>query len=254
MSVRWIIFALGWGLSLFTWACNTGVAPRAPLTEQQTQNKLAAKKLTEEAYDLKLSGHNGRALTLFVKAHRLYAETLGESSFEVASNLDDQATVHFRIGDPVRAKNLYGKANRILSGSGPDGDRLKAGIERRLQTAAAFEKRGITCAEPLEPSGLPDGGLRPYFPNPGEVHPIFDRIGQALTGCIDGPPRQVSIRLVLTGDGQIVAARAKKPLGDSKQGRCLAEKLLEIGPKFTADLPRFRACFRNFTYPFIVRP
>jgi hypothetical protein len=58
--------------------------------------------------------------------------------------------------------------------------------------------------------------------------------------------------MVITGQGQIVLAEARGPYYGSEQGKCLADKLLAAAPEFSSDFPRFGACFRNFTYPFVV--
>jgi hypothetical protein len=60
--------------------------------------------------------------------------------------------------------------------------------------------------------------------------------------------------MVITGGGDVVLAEARGPFYGSKEGKCLADKFLAAAPEFKSSFPPFKACFRNFTFPFVVGP
>ncbi len=220
-----------------------------------------ARKLTDTAYELKLTGHNGRAMRVFDKVHALLVEATGPRSKQVASNMDDRATIHMRTGNYNGAKRLYRDALAILEMTSPKDERLIAGIKSRLLTLSELERRNIVCSEPLEPPTTDrakdagaDGGTvtPPYFPVVKEMHRGFGKLNARLKGCVKGASAPATMHLVVTGQGQIVEARARGPFAETETGTCLEKKIISIAPEFTDQLPRFSACFRNFTYPFVV--
>jgi hypothetical protein len=58
------------------------------------------------------------------------------------------------------------------------------------------------------------------------------------------------MRITITGDGRPLVVETHGRDAGTPVGRCLEEKLLRLVE--TIELPRFRACFRPFTYPFTV--
>ncbi|MCP4599602.1 MAG: tetratricopeptide repeat protein [Proteobacteria bacterium] len=215
-----------------------------------------ADKITDQAYDLKLTGENGAALALFKRVGDMLVKTEGKDSQPVASNLDDQATIYLRTGNYARAGQLYREARKILDKTKPKDKRLAEGIGRRLAILDELGQRNIICAEPLEPKrpkdAGADAGTASYFPPIENAQKVFGRMCKRLNGCLKGPPRPVTIRLVITGKGQIIKAQTRGPMGSTKAAACLEKKILEVAPEFKESLPKFKACFRNFTYPFIV--
>ncbi len=240
---------------LLTVACSTEQTSnktKINLTQKQTSALSDGKRLTEKAYDLKLIGQNSKALALFVKSHNILAKSMGKMSLPVASNLDDQAMIYLRTGNYARARKLFKNAQQILKTQASLDSRLAKGIERRLNTLKALEKHGVTCSEPLAPPPPVDAGVSPYFPVLEDVHKVFGLINSQLQGCVKGTPGPIAVRLVVTGNGLILEAQTRSPLKGTPSAKCIEKRILNAAPEFTRQLPRFRACFRNFTYPFIV--
>lgn len=216
-----------------------------------------ADELTEQSYDLKLSGENGKALELLQKASDLLLGEVGGKSALMASNLDDRASIYMRTGDFKKARRLFEEARAMAEELGEKENlRLLAGIDRRLETMEAMEKQGVTCSEPMKPAPPGDAGAgaaaEPYFPDVEQVQTVFAKMNERLNGCLKNPRRPVTLRMVITGRGKVVLAEARGPYYGSEQGKCLADKLMAAAPEFADDFPRFKACFRNFTYPFVV--
>jgi tetratricopeptide (TPR) repeat protein len=217
-----------------------------------TASLAKAKALTELAYDHKLLGQNGKALSLLEKAGNILSATHGEVGYEGASNLDDQATVHLRTGDFTTARKLYLKAKTVLQKIGQDNSRLAKAVDRRLHTLATFEKSHIICSEPLEPKGNTETGSLPYFPNAEEMEAVLNLLAKELGVCAANQKRPVPVRLVITGRGNIVEAHVKGLFDHTEIGRCIEKQILARAPKFASALPHFSACYKNITYPFVI--
>ena len=228
---------------------------KTSLTPEQKQAIARADELIERGYTLKKTGHNRAALNLFEQAGTILSQSAGKKSEQYASVLDDQATVLLRTGDYQKSRAFYNKAATILAEGGQSKGRLAEGIERRLKILDTLEKLGILCNEhlaPPEPGDAGDAGISPpYFPNLEEVHGVFAKINQHLGGCADRPIGSTPIRVVLTGDGRLIIAQARGNLGLTPQGECLEEKILTAAKQYVDAFPRFKACFRNFTFPFV---
>lgn len=225
----------------------------APLTQAQQESLKQADALTERGYDEKLKGENRGALELFEKAHTLIAGISPKQPEVLASNLDDRATIHLRTGNYSEARKLYSEAEAILESARIEDTKLYRGIKRRLDLLDAFESQGITCTEPLQPQTSSDAGpTEPYFPDLDQMHSVFELLKNDLVGCVARPQGSVTIGLVITGDGRIVTAETRGPLAGSPEGACLEKKLLELSARYRSKFPHFRACFRNFSYPFAI--
>lgn len=226
-----------------------------PHTKEQKQALEKANNLIEQGYDLKKTGHNRAALNAFEHAEAILSRSIGKESQEVASILDDEATVYLRTGDYEKARTLYAKASDIVAELGLKESRLADGIARRILTLEALKQHGILCNEPLAPLKTADGGIdaksTPYFPKLEDVHAVFSKINQHLGKCANTPIGSVAIRVVLTGDGRIIAAKTGGNLRDTPPGQCLEDKIMGAAPKYVDSFPKFQACFRNFTFPFV---
>jgi hypothetical protein len=217
-----------------------------------TASLAKAKELTEKAYDHKLLGQNGQALSLLKKAENILSAMHREASYEGASNLDDQATVLLRTGNFTTARKLYLKAQIVLKKIGQDNSRLAKAVDRRLHTLSTFEKNHITCSEPMEPKGNVETEGLPYFPKSEEMEPVLNLLAKELGDCAAKQKRPVPVRLVITGRGNIVEAHVKGLFDHTEIGLCIEKQILARAPKYTSALPHFRACYRNITYPFAI--
>jgi hypothetical protein len=203
--------------------------------------------LIEKAYALKQDGHNGAALAALTQACAAIAKTAGEKSPDYGSCLDDEASVHVRMGHADRARELYTRALGILDADKGSDPRLVHGVRIRLQEMDLMAAKGIACAEPAEP---PSQSELPYFPDTAAMQEALGTLNPYVAVCADGTPEAVTVRVIITGDGRAIRAEARGLHADTPLGGCVLEKLLAAIPK--AKLPRFRACFRGFTYPFMV--
>lgn len=241
-------------------------SPPRSLSSEAKQALDAAAALTEKGYDFKQEGKNREALTAFEEARAALLPQESVLRTEVASNLDDQATVYLRTGSYDRARKLYEEALTLLKTEGGDGERLSQSIDRRLATLNALEAHGIVCAEPLTPAGEDDDGSKalpdaspstdatvPYFPELQDMYDGFAKLQGDLRDCVDESLRfsPISVWMVVTGDGQVILSSAKHGMKGTPAGDCLEKRLEKVAAKHRGDLPRFRACFRSFTYPFL---
>ncbi len=233
------------------------VEKQAPSTEQSALLK-EAKTLTEAAYDLKLEGRNREALERFEKAFALLNRAAGPESGDVASNLDDQATVHLRTGQYQRARALYRQALAIEKRRAPEGSRLASGVERRLATLDALEHHEHVCREPLTPKSegteASSGPPLPYFPEKQALYTAYARMADELKPCLEKShsSKPIPVWTVLLGTGRIVLARTEGPLAGTESAKCLETTLIKVSPKYADDMPHFSACYRNFKYPFLI--
>jgi hypothetical protein len=207
----------------------------------------AASALIEKAYALKQDGHNGAALAALTQACAAIAKGAGEHGVDYGSCLDDEASVHLRMGHTAEARALYDRAAKIL-GAAPGADpRLVHGVATRLEEMDLMAAKGIACAEPAEP---PASDPLPYFPDTEAMQEALGTLNPYVAVCSNGIPEAVTVRVIVTGDGRAIRAEARGLAAGTPLGDCVLEKLLAAIPK--AKLPRFRACFRGFTYPFMV--
>jgi hypothetical protein len=219
----------------------------APTPAEIDQAKTAASILVQEGYKLKQTGMNGAALERFERACRTLEQTLGAETEELASCLDDQASVHVRTGDHTKALELYYRALRIAGqGEGVD-PRLLGGIRYRIGLLGRFEKLGIRCAEPAEP---PAEAPLPYFPDVPAVQRVLGSLNPTVASCDSGLPRPVTVKVTITGDGVPIMAETRGADQGTAVGACLEERVIKAIPNL--DLPRFGACFRAFTFPYAV--
>lgn len=204
-----------------------------------------AAKLLEEGYALKREGRNGAALERFERACALLERTAGPRDRLFASCLDDKATVMVRTGRYQEARELYERSLRILERH--PAPVLREGISWRMKLLDHLGASGVRCAEPAEPRA--DDPL-PYFPDVGEMQTAIGRLGIRLRGCDTGGSRLVTTRITITGDGKPLMIEIHGREADTAVGRCI-EKTLSESIR-AAELPRFSACYRPFTFPFAV--
>jgi tetratricopeptide (TPR) repeat protein len=240
-------------------ACNSPLEvdrSKTPKTSSKQVLELSkkAESLTEKGYDLKLEGRNGEALALFKEAHAFLVAAKGQSSEEVASNLDDQATIHLRTGNYKKARALYNRALVILNHVAPGESRLTSAVQRRLATLDALEKSGVTCNEPLSAGSSGRDNALPYFADNEPVYDGFGKLAKALKPCFskDIPQAPVSVWIVLLGKGEILLSKTKGDLAGTSTAACIESTLKESSRANAPNMPKFSACYRNYTYPFIV--
>lgn len=226
-------------------SCSNPSEKTAPLSKSE----LRAKAVIEEAYKQKQVGKNGLAMTKLEEALGIIASGpgSGKTSAAYASCLDDMASVNLRTGNSKEAQSQYKKALGILGALDNADPRLVNGIEKRLAFLSHMENRRIACAEPSSPKT--DSSL-PYFPDVEKMQLAIGTLNPKVAGCAIGIPEAVTVRVFITGDGKVIHAKARGPHADSDVGTCVVKRLMEAVPG--AELPRFRACFRGFTYPFMV--
>ena len=237
-------------ISLFS-CCNPSEtsAPAAAGTATQDESALRAKPVIKEAYKHKQVGENGAAMARLEEVLEIIGSGpgAGKVGAAYASCLDDMASVNLRIGKHDKARDQYVTALGILSAL-PDADpRLVNGIKKRLDLVSHLANRGIICAEPSSPKT--DSPL-PYFPDVEKMQVAIGALNSKVAGCAGGIPEAVTVRVFITGDGKAIHAEARGPHADSRIGKCVVDRLMNAVPD--AKLPRFRACFRGFTYPFMV--
>lgn len=213
------------------------------------ESALRAKAVIEKAYKHKQVGENGAAMARLEEALDIIGSGpgAGKTGEAYASCLDDMASVNLRTGDSDEARNQYVASLDILRAQKNADPRLVNGIEKRLALMSHMESRGITCAEPSSPKT--DSPL-PYFPDVEKMQVAIGTLNPKVAGCADGIPEAVTVRVFITGDGKAIHAEARGPHTDSKIGKCVVDRLMDAVPD--AELPRFGACFRGFTYPFMV--
>jgi hypothetical protein len=204
-------------------------------------------KLLEEGYRFKKTGHNAAALERFEKACEILAETVGTEDYLYASCLDDKAMVLIRTGRYDEARAIYERGREILK-KRPDADpRLALGVARRLRLLSSLEKRGVECSEPAQPPQSPE---LPYFPDPSVVQSALGTLAGQVRDCDEGNPHTVTVMVWLTGEGKPVMIEARGKNDGTPVGNCLVGKLEKLIPSL--EIPGFRACFRPFTYPYVV--
>jgi hypothetical protein len=223
----------------------TDEAEALPTPSRSAAAEPDAARLLEEGYGFKREGRNGAALERFELACALLERKLGSRDHLYASCLDDKAMIMVRMGRNKEARDLYEWGRKLLE-KDPD-PVLQKGVALRLRLLDRLDALGIRCAEPAEP---PANDPLPYFPDISVMQEALGRLGDHLRECDEGRPRLVTMRITLTGDGRPLMVETHGRDADSPVGRCLEEKLMSLVE--AADLPRFRACFRPFTYPFTV--
>ena len=228
-------------------AAEPEVDPDLGVTALPTPADPGASALIERAYELKQDGRNGAALAALDEACAAIARTGGATSVEYASCLDDRASVHLRMGRAAEAKALYQEAIAILGAAKGADPRLVHGVMTRLEELELMAAKGIACAEPAAPD---PADARPYFPDVGAMQEALGALGPYVELCKDGAPEPVTVRVIVTGDGKAIRAEARGLHADTPLGRCVLDRLLAAFPK--AKLPPFKACFRGFTYPYMV--
>ena len=226
--------------------CNSKSAKSPPSTDPNIPTDVNTNALIKEGYDFKKTGHNAKALKNFKQACEKLAREKPNSAAH-GSCLDDMASVHLRMGKLDKAANLYAQAEKILRATGKADPRFTHGILKRRELITLMKQQKITCAEPETP---PTSPTLPYFPDVAKMQMALGKLNPIVAVCDNGPPQAVTIRLEITGDGKLIRAVARGPFADSETGTCVVNKLKAAIPK--ATLPRFRACFRGFTYPYMV--
>ncbi len=207
----------------------------------------AALSLVQKGYVHKKAGQNAKALSAFETACNMMASSVGKSSDDYASCLDDQASVHLRMGNFEESRELYEEALKLIEESKGADPRLTKGISKRLALIDAMEKKGFKCAEPKTP--LVDSPL-PYFPDVPAYQKALGLLNPVAADCKEGAPEAVTLRVTIAGDGTPLRAEARGHYAGTDLGKCVEDKILAAIP--TAALPKFRACFRGFTYPYMV--
>ncbi len=237
-------------IALFS--CSNPSETSAPDTADavpQDESALRAKPIIKEAYKHKQVGENGAAMARLEEALDIIGSGPGggKTGAAYASCLDDMASVNLRIGKRDEAKKQYQEAQNILGALENADPRLVNGIRKRLALVSHMAKRGITCAEP---SSQKNDSPLPYFPDVEKMQVAIGTINPRVAVCAAGIPEAVTVRLFITGDGKFIHAEPRGQHADSKIGKCVVARLMDAVPD--AELPRFRACFRGFTYPFMV--
>lgn len=258
-------------IALAVLSCNkksNKASERRTAEVERSQSPLSkeAEALTEKAYDLKLEGRNGEALSLFTEAAEKIERAEGRKSTSFASNLDDRATIYLRTGSFDKAEALYRRAEDILKNIDQAETRLFAGVRRRMKTLEALQKMGIVCSEPMQPaSSVADADSKieagesskteslPYFPKSEDLQRAFGIFNSKLKGCVDAMPGALPVWTVVTGDGRLALVSVKSEVIDKKTRACVENQLLEVSRRHPELLPKFGACFRNFTYPLAFR-
>ncbi|MBN2718230.1 MAG: tetratricopeptide repeat protein [Deltaproteobacteria bacterium] len=199
--------------------------------------------LTKQAYKLKKDGHNAEALKIMQEAIKLTEP----QSIIYASALDDQASIMLRMGQTDEAEKRYVESIQILKQKNATSALLN-GVEERLDLLKRMKSKGITCNEPGSP--VPDD-KRPYYPNVPEYQQILGQLTRRVATCLDSNTIEAMMtRLMITGDGRLIHAWAKEKFAGTDTEKCVVKKLEELFPTLT--LPPFGACFRGFTYPYML--
>ena len=235
--------------------------PAQPSSPTPEKDAPEIKRLIDKAYDFKYEGKNGEALALFNEIQKKIIAVHGKNSEAYASNLDDLGTCYFRGGDYKKARALYEEAARILESLSLTNERLFAAVRRRLRTLAAFEKINYVCAEPLISAETATQGADtnpsdalPYFPSSEDLYKVYYKMNKELKGCVGKIAKAVPVWNVITGDGRVLLSEVKSDDVSAKEAACIEKTLLlDIVPKYNDALPRFRACYRNYTFPLVFR-
>ena len=243
---------------LLTPACGTK-KDETPSEPVDAEAAAEARALTEKGYDYKKEGRNRDALDAFEKAAAKLEQGTALRTEDFASNLDDRATIHLRVGNTAEAESLYLRAAELLEELDKNQTRLYAGVQRRLRTAAALKKLGVDCDEPMVPDAKSvdssDAGQNklPYFPDVADLQSAFGKFNLEIKGCLDDFPGALPVWTVVTGDGRIALASVKSESLSSERRECIEGRLTAISLRHRDLMPRFSACFRNFTYPLAFR-
>ena len=200
-----------------------------------------------KGYELKNRGENSEALKLFESACKNIERIDGSSSAQFGSCIDDMASIHLRTGDHQRALSLYNRALDIVSKANSADPKAVYDIKTRIDLVAKLEKAGVMCNEPGMPS---KESPLPHYPVVEDMQKAIGQLNDQIYDCKKGSPDVVTIRTIITGDGKVVHTEARGPYRGTDVGNCVVKKFEEIAPK--ADFVKFRACFRGFTYPFVV--
>jgi len=160
--------------------------------------------------------------------------------------------VHLRMGRVDSARAFYKQSLDILGKAKGADPRLVHGVTLRLEELELMVQKGIACDEPAEPPQADAGKELPYFPDTGEMQRALGTLNPYVAVCSDGTPEAVTVRIIVTGDGRAVRAETRGLHADTALGKCVLEKLLAAFPEAREKLPKFRACFRSFTYPYMV--
>ena len=125
----------------------------------------------------------------------------------------------------------------------------------------AFEKAGYLCAESLEPAEKADANADagaaekalPFFPRSEDLYKVYYKLNKEIKGCVGKMAKAVPVWNVVTGDGRVIMAEVKSDDVSKDEAACIERKLLSLIPKYKDALPRFRACYRNYTFPLVFR-
>ena len=200
-------------------------------------------ELTSKAYKLKRNGDNAEALKILKEAEKI-AE---KGSKLYASSLDDQASVLMRMGKFDDAAKLFTESISLLKGKNGN-QALLEGVERRFNLLGTMKKKGIKCSEPPVPD---PNDKRPYFPNVRGYQEMLGTLTRQVAKCLDSNNIEaMTTTMNITGDGRLIDAFARGDFEGTDVEKCVAQKLEQLVP--TLQLPKFRACFRGFTYPFML--
>jgi hypothetical protein len=74
-----------------------------------------------------------------------------------------------------------------------------------------------------------------------------------LKDCVEALPGALPVWTVVTGDGRLALVSVKSEVIAPKTRACIENRLMEISRDRSELLPKFGACFRNFTYPLAFR-
>ena len=242
------------------WLDACGKKPDSTPPESVTAAVAAeVKALTEKGYDFKHTGNNRDALAAFEQAADKLEHADAVRTEEFASNLDDRATIHLRVGNTAEAETLYLRAVEILEELDKKDTRIYAGVQRRLRTLAALKEMGVECDEPMVPEAATadsaDTGADnlPYFPDVEALQQAFGKFNLEIKGCLEDSASALPVWTAVTGDGRIALASVKSETVSKKTRECIERQLVESSLRHRDLMPRFSACFRNFTYPLAFR-
>lgn len=217
-------------------------------TNNNTENQLPTgpsdyQKLIKEAYLAKKTGHNQKALVLFRQAIKKAAP----QSTLYASALDDQSSVLMRMGKYSEAQKLFEKSISILK-KGNGSPILRSGVEGRLETLKALQHKNIKCNEPGEPTAENE---LPYYPIVPDFQRALGTLTRKIAKCHDSSVIEpIAMRAIITGSGKLVRAYSRDKFHNTDTEKCVIKKLEQLLPK--TSLPKFAACYRGFTYPFMI--
>ena len=231
--------------ALLMCACSGDKKEAAP--EPPSKEKALISSTIEEGYKFKRTGENEAALALFELAKKQIVIEYGDKSAQYASILDDIASVELRTGKTEEALKKYRQAKSLNDDADPPDERLAFGLTNRVPMTEAMLKAGVRCEEPLVP---PKDSPLPYFPDVEKMQEAMGKLNPVVATCSDDIPEAVTLRVFITGDGRAFYAYGRGPHAESDLAKCVIDRLLPALSE--AELPRFRACFRGFTYPYMV--